>query len=126
MSNLSEKKYTGDSSNEHRIFMKDARIGWRTLLCDPMKQFGNGLSQYEYLESLGPKLGGQARRLLDNAFSALPRESLIKLADRFDEVSLPLLTAGLMTSRGPALTLGLKMRAGLRGKPPTPLGRSPR
>ena len=66
MSNLSEKKYTGDGSNEHRIFVKDARIGWRTLLSEPMKQLGNGISQYEYLESLGPKLGGQARRLLDN------------------------------------------------------------
>ena len=31
-----------------------------------MKQLGNGISQYEYLESLGPKLGGQARRLMDN------------------------------------------------------------
>ena len=31
-----------------------------------MKQLGNGISQYEYLESLGPKLGGLARRLLDN------------------------------------------------------------
>ena len=40
-----------------------------------------------------------------HAFSALPRESLIKLADKFDEVALPLLTAGLMTSRGLALTL---------------------
>ena len=30
---------------------------------------------------------------------------MIKLADRFDEVALPLLTAGLMTSRGLALTL---------------------
>ena len=27
-----------------------------------------------------------------HSFSALPRESLIKLADRFDEVALPLLT----------------------------------
>ena len=66
MSNLSEKKYTGDGSNEQRIFIKDARIGWRTLLSDPMKQLANGIDQYEYLESLGPKLGGQARRLLDN------------------------------------------------------------
>ena len=40
-----------------------------------------------------------------HAFSALPRESLIKLTDWFDEVALPLLTAGLMTSRGLALTL---------------------
>ena len=66
MSNLCKKKYTGDGSNEQRIFIKDARIGWRSLLSDPMKQLGNGFAQYEYLESLGPKLGGQARRLLDN------------------------------------------------------------
>ena len=39
------------------------------------------------------------------AFTALPRESLIKFADRFDEVALPLLTARLMTLRGLALTL---------------------
>ena len=48
------------------IFIKDARIGWRSLLSDPMKQLGNGISQYEYLESLWSKLGGQARRLLYN------------------------------------------------------------
>ena len=66
MSNLCEKKYTGDGSNEQRIFIKDARIGWRSLLSDPKKQLGNGIAEYEYLESLGPKLGGQARRLLDN------------------------------------------------------------
>ena len=66
MSYLCEKKYTGDGGNEQRIFFKDARIGWRSLLSDPMKQLGNGISHYEYLESLGPKLGGRARRLLDN------------------------------------------------------------
>ena len=66
MSNLYEKKYTRDGSNEQRIFIKDARIGWRSLLSDPKKQLGHGISKYEYLESLGPKLGGQARRLLDN------------------------------------------------------------
>ena len=66
MSNLCEKKYTGDHTNEQRIFIKDARIGWRSLLSDPMKQLGNGIAQYGYLESLGPKLGGQARRLLKN------------------------------------------------------------
>ena len=47
-----DKKYTGDGSNERRIFIKDARIGWRSLLPDPMKQLGNGIAQYEYLESL--------------------------------------------------------------------------
>ena len=66
MTAIVDKKYTGDGSNEQRIFIKDARIGWRSLLNDPMKQLGHGIAQYEHLESLGPKLGGQARRLLDN------------------------------------------------------------
>ena len=66
MNPMSNKKDTGDGGNEHRIFIKDARIGWRTILNDPMKQLENGITQYEYLESLGPRLGGQARRLLDN------------------------------------------------------------
>ena len=66
MNPISDKKYTGDGGNEQRIFIIDARIGWRTILNDSMKQWANGIAQYEYLESLGPRLGGQAQRLLDN------------------------------------------------------------
>ena len=40
-----------------------------------------------------------------HAFRAQPKESLVKLADRFDEVAEPLLTAGLMTTSGLALNL---------------------
>ena len=194
MNPVREKKYTGDGGNEHRIFIKDARIGWRLVLSDPSKHLSNGITQYEYLESLGPRLGGETRRLLDNyvdrwdyrnednlncraatqrevlraqwrvyykakavfdlrqvqavatraapvspedppveepselnefldiiqetfqaasavyledlrSFAPLPRQSLIKMADRFDEVALPLLSAGLMTPRGLALNL---------------------
>ena len=39
------------------------------------------------------------------AFRPVPRESLVKMADRFDEVASPLFLAGLMTSRGLALHL---------------------
>ena len=39
------------------------------------------------------------------AFRAQLKESLVKMADRFDEVAEPLLTAGLMTTRGLALNL---------------------
>ena len=39
------------------------------------------------------------------AFRLQPRESLIKMAENFDEVASPLLFAGLMTSRGLALNL---------------------
>ena len=34
------------------------------------------------------------------SFHAVPRESLVKMADRFDEVASPLFLSGLMTSRG--------------------------
>ena len=37
------------------------------------------------------------------AFRPVPRESLIRLTDRFDEVAEPLLFAGLVTTRGLAL-----------------------
>ena len=49
-----------------------------------------------------------------NAFKPHPLESLLKMADRFDEVAIPLLTAGLMTSRGLALTLRRHIRAHIR------------
>ena len=39
------------------------------------------------------------------AFRAVPRKSLVKMADRFDEVTSPLFLSGLMTSRGLALHL---------------------
>ena len=39
------------------------------------------------------------------AFRPSPRESLIKMADRFDQVAMSLLTAGLLTTRGLALNL---------------------
>ena len=39
------------------------------------------------------------------AFRPVPRESLVKMADRFDEVASPLYLSGLMTSRGLALHL---------------------
>ena len=40
-----------------------------------------------------------------HAFTTKPRESLLQLADRFDEVAVPLLTAGLMTTCRLALNL---------------------
>ena len=36
---------------------------------------------------------------------AVPRESLLQMADRYDEFAMPLLGAGLMTSRNLALNL---------------------
>ena len=56
-----------------------------------------------------------ARFLEDlNAFRGLPKESLLRLADRFDEVADPLLRANLMTPRGLALNLRIHVLAHIR------------
>ena len=56
MNTIHNKKYTGDGGNEHRIFIKDTRIGWRLVLNDPSKHLSNEITHYEYVESLGPRL----------------------------------------------------------------------
>ena len=48
------------------------------------------------------------------SFRGVPREPLIRLTDRFDEVAEPLLAAGLMTTRGLALNLRAHIPAHLR------------
>ena len=67
MNSIAEKKYIGDGGNAHRIFIQDAQVGWKHILNDPNRHVSNGVSQYEYLESLLNRLGGQACRLLDNS-----------------------------------------------------------
>ena len=47
-------------------------------------------------------------------FRGVPRESLIRLTDRFDEVAEPLLAAGLVTTRGLALNLRAHIPAHIR------------
>ena len=66
MNSINEKMDMGEGGNEEQIFTKDAWIGWRILLNNPTKHLPNGIAQYEYLESLGSRLGGQVRRLLVN------------------------------------------------------------
>ena len=66
MNIINEKKDMGNGGNEHQIFTKDTQNRWRILLNNPTKHLSNGIAQYEYLESLGSRLGGQGRRLLDN------------------------------------------------------------
>lgn len=57
--------YTSDGGNEQRIWM-DARIGWKDVLADPNRHLANGVTQYANVETLGTKLGSQARHVLDN------------------------------------------------------------
>ena len=48
----------------------------------------------------------QATYLQDpKEFKAMPRESLLQMADRYNEFAMPLVGAGLMTSRNLALNL---------------------
>ena len=61
-----EKKCTGDGGNKKRIFIKDVRIGSKDVLADPNRHLANGVTQCDYVETMGMKLGGQARRVLNN------------------------------------------------------------
>ena len=59
-------EYTGDGGNAQRMFIKDAQVGWKAITNDPHRHLGGGVSQYDYMESLLNRLGGRARRLLEN------------------------------------------------------------
>ena len=62
MNTIMEEKYTRDGGVAQRNFIKDAQVGWKAIVKDPQKHLGGGVSQYDYMESLLNRLGGQARR----------------------------------------------------------------
>ena len=66
MNTIMEPKYTGDGGVAQRNFIQDAQVGWKVITNDPHKHLGGGVSQYDYMESLLNRLGGQARRVLSN------------------------------------------------------------
>ena len=65
MNTIAEIKYTGDGGNAQRIFILDAQVGWKAIQKDATQHLGGGISQYDYMEGLLNRLGGQARRLLE-------------------------------------------------------------
>ena len=65
MNTDSVKLYSDDGGNTQRIFIKDAQVSWRAILNDPQRHLDGGVAQYDYMDTLYPLLGGQARRLLD-------------------------------------------------------------
>ena len=66
MNTIMELKYTGDGGNAQRMFIKDSKTGWKAILADPNRHLSNGVTQYDFVETFGKKLGGQARQVLDN------------------------------------------------------------
>ena len=71
----SDEKYTKDSGNKRRLFIKDTRIGWKAVRTDPNRQavridpnqhLALGVTKHDYLESLGSKLSDRAKSVPDN------------------------------------------------------------
>ena len=58
MATVVEHKYDGNGDNEQRVFIKDARIGWKAIIADANKHISAGFTQFDYLKTLGVKLGG--------------------------------------------------------------------
>ena len=61
-----EKEIDGNDGNEQRVYIKDAEIGWKAIIADAHKHLLIGFTLYVYRETLGAKLEGHARRVLDN------------------------------------------------------------
>ena len=66
MSITINEKYSGNGGNKQRMFIKDFKIGWKAILTDPNRHLSNGVTQDDFVETFGQKMGGQARRVLDN------------------------------------------------------------
>ena len=56
--------YDGDGGNAQVEFIMEAETGWEQLMDDAERHRTRGGSKYEYLKSLLPKLGGQAKKNL--------------------------------------------------------------
>ena len=60
----SAKLYDGDGGNAQTEFILDSEVGWEQVVNNPNLHVTEGVSQYEYLKTLLPKLMGQAKKLL--------------------------------------------------------------
>ena len=59
-------KYCGEGGNPQRFFIADANKGWSDLKADASKHLIVGQTQLDCIKSLGSKMDGQARRVLEN------------------------------------------------------------
>ena len=58
--------YDGDGGNAQVEFIMEAETGWEQLMDDPQRHRTRGGSKYDYMKSLMPKLGGQAKKNLSD------------------------------------------------------------
>ena len=58
------KLYDGDGGNAQTEFILDSEVGWEQVVNNPNLHVTEGVSQYEYLKTLLPRLTGQAKKLL--------------------------------------------------------------
>ena len=58
------KLYDGDGGNAQTEFILDSEVGWAQVVNNPNLHVTEGVSEYEYLKTLLPKLTGQAKKLL--------------------------------------------------------------
>ena len=57
--------YDGNGGEKQRTSIKNTQIGWMDIKMDSQLHIIEGVSQFEYLESLGAKLIREARQALD-------------------------------------------------------------
>ena len=81
--------YTGDGGTAQRRFILDSMVGWKVLKRDSQNHLAQGIAQYDYLETIQAKLGGQARRLLEKFLKKWDpnddNNSNIRLAEQREE-----------------------------------------
>ena len=58
------KLYDGDGGNAQTEFILDSEVGWEQGVNNPNLHVTEGVSKYEYLKTLLPKLMGQAKKQL--------------------------------------------------------------
>ena len=58
------KLYDGDGGNAQIEFILDSEVGWEQVVNNPNLHVTEGVSEYEYLKTLLPKLTRQAKKLL--------------------------------------------------------------
>ena len=58
--------YTSEGGgNQQKIFLQDTEVGWKKMLGDTNLHLSEGRTQYEYMEFVLEKMGGQGRKCLD-------------------------------------------------------------